>query len=175
MSVPVLSLDEKIVTDTGQVVFRHTGLVRRIQNQEDITDLTVIGSSDVERLIQSGIAVQTWIEGEPEGIDPHHHEWNIPSEYRELDWIEYLKIKREEHQSGPKYDQRFEDEISMAKERGMEKFIRATIYVVETLRENNVTLGVGRGSSCASFLLYLIGVHRIDPVLYDIPAEEFFK
>jgi DNA polymerase III alpha subunit len=48
-------------------------------------------------------------------------------------------------------------------------------YIVDTLRANNVVWGVGRGSSVASYVLHLIGVHKIDSVKYDIPIEEFFK
>jgi DNA polymerase III alpha subunit len=48
-------------------------------------------------------------------------------------------------------------------------------YVVDTLRENNIVWGVGRGSSVASYVLHLIGVHKIDSIKYNIPIEEFFK
>ena len=48
-------------------------------------------------------------------------------------------------------------------------------YIVDTLRENNVVWGVGRGSSVASYVLYLIGVHKIDSIKYKLPIEEFFK
>jgi DNA polymerase III alpha subunit len=34
---------------------------------------------------------------------------------------------------------------------------------------------VGRGSSVASYVLFLIGVHKIDPIKYELPIEEFFK
>jgi DNA polymerase III alpha subunit len=48
-------------------------------------------------------------------------------------------------------------------------------YIVDTLRANNVVWGVGRGSSVASYVLHIIGVHKIDPIKYNIPIEEFFK
>jgi DNA polymerase III alpha subunit len=48
-------------------------------------------------------------------------------------------------------------------------------YIVDTLRENNVVWGVGRGSSVASYVLHIIGVHKIDSIKYKIPIEEFFK
>ncbi len=48
-------------------------------------------------------------------------------------------------------------------------------YTVDTLRANNIIWGVGRGSSVASYVLHIIGVHKIDPIKYDIPIEEFFK
>jgi len=34
---------------------------------------------------------------------------------------------------------------------------------------------VGRGSSVASFVLFLLGVHRINSLYYDLDIEEFLK
>ena len=48
-------------------------------------------------------------------------------------------------------------------------------YVVDTLRANNVVWGVGRGSSVSSYVLFIIGVHKIDSVKYKLPINEFFK
>jgi DNA polymerase III alpha subunit len=48
-------------------------------------------------------------------------------------------------------------------------------YIVDTLRANNIVWGVGRGSSVASYVLHIIGVHKIDSIKYNIPIEEFFK
>jgi DNA polymerase III alpha subunit len=43
------------------------------------------------------------------------------------------------------------------------------------MRENNVVWGVGRGSSVASYVLYLLGVHKIDSIKYNLDIEEFLK
>jgi DNA polymerase III alpha subunit len=48
-------------------------------------------------------------------------------------------------------------------------------YLVDTLRENKVLWGVGRGSSVASYVLYLIGVHKIDSLKYNLDIAEFLK
>lgn len=48
-------------------------------------------------------------------------------------------------------------------------------YIVDTLRTNNVVWGVGRGSSVASYVLYLIGVHRIDSLKYNLDWREFLR
>ena len=47
---------------------------------------------------------------------------------------------------------------------GMRHEIRYMVYLVDFMRENNIVWGVGRGSSVASYVLYLIGVHRIDSI-----------
>lgn len=48
-------------------------------------------------------------------------------------------------------------------------------YLVDTMKENNIVWGVGRGSSVASYCLYLLNVHRIDSIKYDLDIREFFK
>jgi DNA polymerase III alpha subunit len=48
-------------------------------------------------------------------------------------------------------------------------------YLVDTLRANNVLWGVGRGSSVASYVLFLIGVHKIDSIKYNLDIKEFLK
>ena len=48
-------------------------------------------------------------------------------------------------------------------------------YLVDTMRENKIVWGVGRGSSVASYVLYLLGVHKIDSIKYDLDIHEFLK
>lgn len=48
-------------------------------------------------------------------------------------------------------------------------------YTVDTLRANNVVWGVGRGSSVASYVLYLLGVHKIDSIKYNLDWREFLR
>ena len=48
-------------------------------------------------------------------------------------------------------------------------------YLVDTIRANNIVWGVGRGSSVASYILYLLGVHKIDSIKYNLDIKEFLK
>jgi DNA polymerase III alpha subunit len=48
-------------------------------------------------------------------------------------------------------------------------------YLVDTMRTHNIVWGVGRGSSVASFILFLIGIHRINSLHYDLSIDEFLK
>ena len=48
-------------------------------------------------------------------------------------------------------------------------------YLVDTMREHKIVWGVGRGSSVASYCLYLIGVHKIDSLKYNLDIKEFLK
>lgn len=48
-------------------------------------------------------------------------------------------------------------------------------YLVDTMRENRIVWGVGRGSSVASYVLYLIGAHKVNSLKYNLDIREFLK
>jgi len=48
-------------------------------------------------------------------------------------------------------------------------------YLVDFMRENKIVWGVGRGSSTASFVLYLIGIHKINPIQFQLDWREFLR
>lgn len=71
------------------------------------------------------------------------------------------------------YIARVVQELELYHERGLGDILRACIHIVNKLRAQGVVWGVGRGSSVASFVLYLIGVHDVDSVKYGLDIHEF--
>lgn len=55
----------------------------------------------------------------------------------------------------------------------LEAVLKHLKYVVDTWREKNIVWGLGRGSSISSYVLYLIGLHKINPLEYDLDYREF--
>jgi DNA polymerase III alpha subunit len=96
--------------------------------------------------------------------------WFIPNEYKRLDIEEFLVTQCPE-QNYP----RLIEELTLFKQNNMIPVLKTMKYVVDTLRKNNIVWGVGRGSSVSSYVLYLIGIHKIDSVKYALPIDEFFK
>jgi DNA polymerase III alpha subunit len=97
--------------------------------------------------------------------------WCMPQEYKELDIAEYvLSLCKEEHEL-----QRVGQELLLYQERNLFDLLRYLKYLVDTLRKNNVVWGVGRGSSVASYVLFLLGVHKIDSLYYNLDIDEFLK
>jgi DNA polymerase III alpha subunit len=43
------------------------------------------------------------------------------------------------------------------------------------MKANNIIWGVGRGSSVASYVLYLLEVHRVDSMYYNLDIREFLR
>jgi len=97
--------------------------------------------------------------------------WRMPKEYKNLDIAEYvLSLCQAEHEL-----QRVGQELLLYQERDLFDLLRYLKYLVDTLRKNNVIWGVGRGSSVASYVLFLLGVHKIDSLFYSLDIEEFLK
>ena len=71
--------------------------------------------------------------------------------------------------------QRVKTELELYKKFQLEKLLRFLIYLVDTLRENKIVWGVGRGSSVASYVLYLIGLHKVDSLKYNLDINEFLR
>ena len=98
-------------------------------------------------------------------------EWFMPDKYKELSVNEYVLDKC----NGPEEYQRAYEELQEFGKRGMYNLLRYMIYLVDFMRENNIVWGVGRGSSVASYVLYLIGVHRINSIQFDLDWREFLR
>ena len=97
--------------------------------------------------------------------------WHMPDEYKELDIAAYiLGLCKEDYEL-----QRVGQELLLYQERDLFNLLRYLKYLVDTLRKNNIVWGVGRGSSVASYVLFLIGVHKIDSIFYSLDIEEFLK
>jgi hypothetical protein len=97
--------------------------------------------------------------------------WHMPKEYKELDIAAYiLGLCKEEHEL-----QRVGEELILYQERDLFDLLRYLKYLIDTLRKNNIVWGVGRGSSVASYVLFLIGVHKIDSLYYELSIDEFLK
>jgi DNA polymerase III alpha subunit len=97
-------------------------------------------------------------------------EWFIPTDYQNMDIEQFLVDQCPKENYG-----RLVEELQLYKNRNMLPVLRQMKYLVDTLRSNDVVWGVGRGSSVASYVLYLIGVHKVDSIKYNLPIEEFFK
>jgi DNA polymerase III alpha subunit len=97
--------------------------------------------------------------------------WFMPEECSKfpiVDWL-YSQCTTEKQRA------RVDEELLLFIQHGMFDMLFYLKYLVDTMRQNNVLWGVGRGSSVASYVLYLIGVHRIDSIKYNLDIREFLK
>ena len=97
--------------------------------------------------------------------------WYLPVEYLNMDIAQYVLDKCTTEAEL----QRAGEELIKFQERDMFILLKYLKYLVDTMRKNNVVWGVGRGSSVASFVLFLLEVHRINSLYYDLSIDEFLK
>ena len=97
--------------------------------------------------------------------------WLMPEHYKTMDIAQYILNQCQ----GEAELQRAGEELLLFQERDMFVLLRYLKYLVDTMRENNIVWGVGRGSSVASFVLFLLGIHRINSLYYDLSIDEFLK
>jgi DNA polymerase-3 subunit alpha len=108
----------------------------------------------------------------------------MPDEYKVYDLLSFfdVSVARETgypisnlgYMKTPEYARK-QEELKAFQERDLVQLLRYMKYLVDFMRKNNIVWGVGRGSSVSSYLLYLIGVHRINPIQYDLDWREFLR
>jgi DNA polymerase-3 subunit alpha len=95
----------------------------------------------------------------------------MPDQYRDLDIASYvLNLCQGEAEL-----QRCGAELLLYQERDLFDLLKYLKYLVDIMRDNNIIWGVGRGSSVSSFVLYKLGVHRIDSLYYNLDIGEFLR
>lgn len=98
-------------------------------------------------------------------------DWFMPDEYKTYDIENWVLCQAPDIAS---YN-RVEEELAEFKARNMLDLLRWLKYFVDTCKSKNIVWGVGRGSSVASYVLYLIGVHKIDSIKYNLDWQEFLR
>lgn len=154
-------------SQTDLILSEHTGLEllyrgRSLQNLEFDPAVVRAFNSKCEYLDVSALREDHEIS----------QEFLIPEKYRELDVVEYLAGLVPDHEGR---QARVAEELELFQARNLFPVLRMLIYIVDQMRQHRIVWGVGRGSSVASYCLYLIGIHRIDSYAYDLPIREFLK
>ena len=98
-------------------------------------------------------------------------QWHMPESYYQINVLQWLleRCQTDEERM------RVQLEYDLFEKKRFIRVLQFLIYFVDTLRSNNIVWGVGRGSSVASFCLFLIGVHKINPLLYNLDITEFLR
>ena len=97
--------------------------------------------------------------------------WHMPDKYYQINVLQWLLYRCQNDEEKI----RVQIEYDLFEKKKFIKVLQFLIYFVDTLRANNIVWGVGRGSSVSSFCLFLIGVHKINPMLYGLDYKEFLR
>jgi len=113
--------------------------------------------------------------------------WNLPDWWRTMSASDIMSIIEERQETlrdertaklgKSHWDCICEDRINLEfrrfEQHGLLDVLRTLLYIINTLEEAGIPWGVGRGSSVASYILYLIGVHDVDSIEYELDFDEF--
>ena len=158
-------------------VFDSNDLIDIIYQGHSNKVLNLIVEQDPE-ILQFQTALDTVFQKETTGIDQdrfdqdNQRNWAMPQEYKDLDIEQWI------YDQGAPWDPdhaRIQLELAEFRKRNMTDLLRWLKYFVDTCRANNIVWGVGRGSSVASYVLYLIGVHKINSIEYNLDFSEFMR
>jgi DNA polymerase III alpha subunit len=168
----------------------HDKLGNVLYSEQDLVDLLYrdqlnfvdqINLPDTPNILKfkdlSGIDLTIFDSATFDGVDleefdqAHQENWYIPEEYKNFDVerycvnlcttdVELLRVR---------------EELDEFQKRKMMPLLKWLKYLVDTCRKNNIVWGVGRGSSVSSFVLFLIGVHKIDPIKYGLDWQDFLR
>jgi len=101
----------------------------------------------------------------------NQNNWYMPEEYKDLDIAEYIlslcNTQEELQQCG--------EELLLYQDKNLFNLLKYLKYLVDIMKENNIIWGVGRGSSVSSYVLYKLGVHKIDSMYYNLDVREFLR
>lgn len=101
----------------------------------------------------------------------NQHSWLMLEEYKDFPIASYLLdcCRTAEETSRVKL------ELDLFEKHNMIELLCYLKFLVDTMTENNILWGVGRGSSVASYCLYLLGIHKIDSLKYNLDIREFLR
>ena len=173
----LIELAGRQVLSDGTVVCQSTAMLELLYSGKDFSGVFCQDIADQEEWQQANIICDTDLKG-PTYYDQSCHEsvnwrqyWLTPIEYTNIDVKDWCIAKCTNDQQRT----RVLEEIQQFESRNMIPIMKHLIYCVDVWRSNGVFWGVGRGSSVCSFVLYLIGINRINPLDYDLDINEWLK
>lgn len=167
----------RFIDELGRAIMTDDGLINLLINGQSIDGLLVEDSDETKKYNIFGdsniILYTNKIKNESvEEFDQKAtNKWTALKEYQEIDIEDWLisrchtDIQRN----------RVSEELNIYRERELYPLLKHLIFLVDHFRKNNIIWGVGRGSSVSSYVLYLIGIHRVDSLKYQLDIKEFLR
>jgi DNA polymerase III alpha subunit len=167
----------------SELVFAENDLVDLVMQGhtvESLKNVVVDETVDLENLahiVERPESLLTWTFPYNQGVSvPEFHltqqmSWHMPEEYKQLDIAQYILTLCDNDAEL----QRVGQELLLYQERNLFDLLRYLKYLVDVMTDNNLIWGVGRGSSVASFVLYKLGVHRVNSLYYNLDISEFLR
>lgn len=168
-----------LVDKYGQIVYSENDLLELYLTNPEISfsrpiiaerEITFSNDLDLDKTpkVNKYVSLDKTIE---EFDSMNQNDWHMPDEYKNMDIAQFILNQCQTDEEL----QRAGQELLLYQERDMFVLLKYLKYLVDTMRANNIVWGVGRGSSVSSFVLFLIGVHKINSLYYGLEIDEFLK
>jgi hypothetical protein len=167
----------------GEMIFNENDVFNFVMSGHDITKMhtmivdppldletaalildNIPAFKDYNEVAKDKLSVEEW-------DHRNQSEWFMPEEYKQLDIAKHvLDLCKTDVEL-----QRVGEELLLYQERNLFNLLRYLKYLVDVMRSNHLIWGVGRGSSIASYVLYLLGVHKVNSIYYELDPTEFLR
>ena len=164
----------------GEIVFSESdvcGLLMQGHSPNDLINLIVDESVNMSRWPDFIDPTPNWQQEKfhscsvSEFHASQQAQWHMPDDYKNLDIASHvLNLCNNQEEL-----QRCGQELLMYQERNLFDLLKYLKYLVDVMQKNQIVWGVGRGSSVASYVLYKLGVHRINSMYYNLDVTEFLR
>jgi hypothetical protein len=170
-------LENRTVYADGTVVCKQSALVEMLYADQSISGLYCDSQDDEQEWISSAKCCDTDTSGPMFADKPMmtginwRNCWVTPEPFASMDVTEWClqRCTTEVERS------RVIEECAQMQQRNMLGIIRHLIYCVDVWRAAGMVWGVGRGSSVCSYVLFLVGINRINPLEYQLDLKEWLK
>jgi len=106
-----------------------------------------------------------------EEIEIRKNDYFMPEEYKHINLRDFFLQKTRTD----KERERVLKEVELIERTRTENLFRYLIYLSDVIRNHDIVVGTGRGSSTSLYILYLVGLHRVNSLKYDLNPNEFFN
>lgn len=167
----MIELDNKIILDSGKVLVTEEKMASLIVEGKPVPEhYKVLPSHDAEVY---KMLYRTDLSLSDEDFEPLHVK--ITQTESDIDQLYSLLLQSDRFNETEIEIDRIEHEMDFFISNNLVPFILKLNGLIERFKNDNVVWGVGRGSSCASYTLYLLEIHDIDSLRFDINFREFSK
>lgn len=173
----MIDLGNRIILDDGTVLCDESAAVEILYAGLELSDAVLKPTADLELFSNANSKLDAGLK-EPLVSNSEiykdinwYNTWVTPIEYKSINILNYCLIKC----STDEQRDRVHYEIKLFEQRDMIPVLQHLIYLVDEFRKKKILWGVGRGSSVSSYVLYLIGINRINPLEFNLDIKEFLK
>ena len=154
-----MKTEEIEIGNKGEVLLHTKGILDLLYQGKDLKNqnFLVDNSKDISLYDQFSFNSLDNCNYKFPDLEKRRNTWFYPDEYNQIDLNSFfLSLCHTDVERN-----RVINEITKYYEKGFEKFLRFCIYFSKIVNDNHLVIGVGRGSSCCSYVLYLLGLHKV--------------